>query len=227
MSHIMCDVIWWLPLSLFRGCSQVGILRALNEAGIPIDMVGGTSIGSLMGALYAEEKSNSRMRVRAREWAMVCWTLYWREKSTLEQNVGLVVVTFALIFVSFSNVFSSWHIRISSFLTYHYTYVSPATSFFSQDMTSYFKKILDLTYPITSMFSGASFNSGISSVFKDKQIEVRFENKSSKKTENKSISGIHVLHMKMTFISHLRWALSLYLRYCALITCSVRILINN
>lgn len=59
-------------LSLFRGCSQVGILRALNEAGIPVDMVGGTSIGSFMGALYAEEKSNSRMRVRAREWAMVC-----------------------------------------------------------------------------------------------------------------------------------------------------------
>lgn len=58
--------------SLFRGCSQVGILRALNEAGIPIDMVGGTSIGSFMGALYAEEKSYSRMRVRAREWAMVC-----------------------------------------------------------------------------------------------------------------------------------------------------------
>nr|XP_040051038.1 patatin-like phospholipase domain-containing protein 7 isoform X2 [Gasterosteus aculeatus aculeatus] len=92
-----------------RGCSQVGILRALNEAGIPVDMVGGTSIGSLMGALYAEEKNNSRMRVRAREWAM--------------------------------------------------------------DMTSYFKKILDLTYPVTSMFSGASFNSGLRSVFKGKQIE--------------------------------------------------------
>lgn len=58
-----------VPLS--RGCSQVGILRAINEAGIPVDMVGGTSIGSLMGALYAEEKSSSRMRVRAREWAMV------------------------------------------------------------------------------------------------------------------------------------------------------------
>uniref|UniRef100_A0A3Q4H8L3 lysophospholipase n=1 Tax=Neolamprologus brichardi TaxID=32507 RepID=A0A3Q4H8L3_NEOBR len=54
-----------------RGCSQVGILRALNEAGIPVDMVGGTSIGSFMGALYAEEKSISRMRVRAHEWAMV------------------------------------------------------------------------------------------------------------------------------------------------------------
>lgn len=58
-----------------RGCSQVGILRALNEAGIPIDMVCGTSIGSFMGALYAEEKSSSRMRVRAREWAMVCWCI--------------------------------------------------------------------------------------------------------------------------------------------------------
>uniref|UniRef100_A0A665UVF5 Patatin-like phospholipase domain containing 7b n=1 Tax=Echeneis naucrates TaxID=173247 RepID=A0A665UVF5_ECHNA len=92
-----------------RGCSQVGILRALKEAGIPIDLVGGTSIGSFMGALYAEEKSYSRSRVRAREWAM--------------------------------------------------------------DMTSYFKKILDLTYPVTSMFSGASFNSSVSSVFKDKQIE--------------------------------------------------------
>uniref|UniRef100_A0A673XZL6 lysophospholipase n=1 Tax=Salmo trutta TaxID=8032 RepID=A0A673XZL6_SALTR len=92
-----------------RGCSQVGILRAINEAGIPVDMVGGTSIGSLMGALYAEEKSSSRMRVRAREWAM--------------------------------------------------------------GMGSIFKNVFDLTYPVTSMFSGASFNNSISSVFKDKQIE--------------------------------------------------------
>lgn len=52
-------------------------------------------------------------------------------------------------------------------------YLSVLISFIPQDMTSYFKKILDLTYPITSMFSGASFNSSISSVFKGKQIEVR------------------------------------------------------
>ncbi|XP_011477944.1 patatin-like phospholipase domain-containing protein 7 isoform X2 [Oryzias latipes] len=92
-----------------RGCSQVGVVRALREGGIPIDMVGGTSIGALMGALYAEEKSISRMRVRAREWAM--------------------------------------------------------------NMTSHFKRILDLTYPVTSMFSGAAFNYSISSVFSDRQIE--------------------------------------------------------
>ena len=42
-----------------------------------------------------------------------------------------------------------------------------------QDMMSMVKTMLDLTYPITSMFSGAGFNSSISSVFKDRQIEVR------------------------------------------------------
>ncbi|PWN33251.1 patatin-domain-containing protein [Meira miltonrushii] len=37
-----------------RGISHVGFLRALEESGIPVDMVGGTSIGSLVGGLYAK-----------------------------------------------------------------------------------------------------------------------------------------------------------------------------
>ncbi|XP_007898535.1 patatin-like phospholipase domain-containing protein 7 isoform X2 [Callorhinchus milii] len=92
-----------------RGCSQVGIIRALHEAGIPIDLVGGTSIGSFVGALYAEERNFNRTKTRASQWA--------------------------------------------------------------KEMMSFFKKVLDLTYPITSMFSGSSFNSSISNTFKDKQIE--------------------------------------------------------
>uniref|UniRef100_A0A3Q2C6Z0 lysophospholipase n=1 Tax=Cyprinodon variegatus TaxID=28743 RepID=A0A3Q2C6Z0_CYPVA len=92
-----------------RGCSQVGIMRALCEAGIPVDLIGGTSIGALMGALYAEDRSLSRMRIRAREWAM--------------------------------------------------------------EMTSTFKKVLDFTCPVSSMFTGAGFNSSISNVFQSKQIE--------------------------------------------------------
>ncbi|XP_055397676.1 patatin-like phospholipase domain-containing protein 7 isoform X6 [Bubalus kerabau] len=92
-----------------RGCAQVGIIRALTEYGIPVDMVGGTSIGAFMGALYSEERSYSQIRIRAKQWA--------------------------------------------------------------EDMMSMVKTMLDLTYPITSMFSGAGFNSSISSVFKDKQIE--------------------------------------------------------
>uniref|UniRef100_A0A4W3GSD8 lysophospholipase n=1 Tax=Callorhinchus milii TaxID=7868 RepID=A0A4W3GSD8_CALMI len=52
-----------------RGCSQVGIIRALHEAGIPIDLVGGTSIGSFVGALYAEERNFNRTKTRTR-WAL-------------------------------------------------------------------------------------------------------------------------------------------------------------
>ena len=36
-----------------RGIAQIGIIRAMEEAGIPIDMIGGTSIGAFIGALYA------------------------------------------------------------------------------------------------------------------------------------------------------------------------------
>lgn len=56
---------------LCRGCSHIGVLKALEEAGVPVDLVGGTSIGSFIGALYAEERSASRTKQRAREWAKV------------------------------------------------------------------------------------------------------------------------------------------------------------
>lgn len=92
-----------------RGCAHVGIIRALNEAGIPIDIIGGTSIGSFMGALWAEETNFTRFKQRAREWC--------------------------------------------------------------RDMNCLWKKLFDLTYPSTAMFSGASFNRTIESVFHDRQIE--------------------------------------------------------
>ncbi|KAG5372891.1 Lysophospholipase NTE1 [Yarrowia sp. C11] len=38
-----------------RGISHIGIIKALEDAGIPIDFVGGTSIGSFIGGLYAKE----------------------------------------------------------------------------------------------------------------------------------------------------------------------------
>lgn len=38
-----------------RGISHIGVLRALSEQGMPIDMVGGTSIGSFVGGLYARD----------------------------------------------------------------------------------------------------------------------------------------------------------------------------
>lgn len=39
-------------------------------------------------------------------------------------------------------------------------------------MTSVLEPVLDLTYPVTSMFTGSAFNRSIHRVFQDKQIEV-------------------------------------------------------
>jgi NTE family protein len=37
------------------GLSHIGVLEALENAGIPIDLIAGTSMGSVIGALYARE----------------------------------------------------------------------------------------------------------------------------------------------------------------------------
>jgi lysophospholipid hydrolase len=52
-----------------RGISQVGVIRALEEAGIPIDIVGGTSIGAFIGALYARDADVVPMYGRAKRFA--------------------------------------------------------------------------------------------------------------------------------------------------------------
>jgi NTE family protein/lysophospholipid hydrolase len=44
-----------------RGLAQIGVLRALKEAGVPIDRVGGTSMGSLIAALAALGQSVERI----------------------------------------------------------------------------------------------------------------------------------------------------------------------
>ncbi|XP_061173760.1 patatin-like phospholipase domain-containing protein 7 isoform X2 [Saccostrea echinata] len=92
-----------------RGLSHVGMVRALVEAQIPVDMVGGTSMGAFIGALYADAVNLTSFSQRARDW-----------------SIG---------------------------------------------MTSLWKKILDITYPVTSMFTGKAFNDSIEEVFGHRQIE--------------------------------------------------------
>jgi NTE family protein len=48
-----------------RGFAHLGALRALEEAGVPIDVVGGTSIGAVMGALCAQGLSDEERVERA------------------------------------------------------------------------------------------------------------------------------------------------------------------
>jgi len=37
-----------------RGFAEIGVIRALEREKVPIDVVAGTSVGSLIGALYAD-----------------------------------------------------------------------------------------------------------------------------------------------------------------------------
>jgi predicted acylesterase/phospholipase RssA/CRP-like cAMP-binding protein len=47
-----------------RGFAHLGVIRALEEAGVPVDVVGGTSIGAIVGALCALDLDDTA-RVRA------------------------------------------------------------------------------------------------------------------------------------------------------------------
>lgn len=52
-----------------RGIAHVGVIRALEEAGLPIDIIGGTSIGAFIGALYAWDADVVPMYGRAKKFA--------------------------------------------------------------------------------------------------------------------------------------------------------------
>ncbi|XP_023346328.1 neuropathy target esterase sws [Eurytemora carolleeae] len=91
-----------------RGAAHLGMLRSMFEAGIPIDKVGGVSIGAFMGALWAIHRDIDEMTAKSRKW--------------------------------FYN------------------------------MTRY-SGLLDLTYPMTSLFTGGYFNWTLTETF-DKEIQI-------------------------------------------------------
>ncbi|XP_065209623.1 neuropathy target esterase sws isoform X2 [Planococcus citri] len=92
-----------------RGAAHVGMIKSIQEAGIPIDMVGGVSIGAFMGGLWCMERNITTVTQKARQWAF--------------------------------------------------------------KMTHWWRQLLDLTYPVTSMFTGRDFNATIKATFNDTQIE--------------------------------------------------------
>ncbi|KAI8887491.1 patatin-domain-containing protein [Backusella circina FSU 941] len=92
-----------------KGIGHIGIIQAIEEAGIPIDIIGGTSIGSFVGSLYA-------------------------------RNVDLVSVI-------------------------------ARTKLFAGRMSSVWRQLMDLTYPLTAWFTGHEFNRSIWKCLGDSQIE--------------------------------------------------------
>ena len=53
-----------------RGFAHVGVIRVLEQEKIPIDLIVGTSVGSLIGALYAHELNSFELE----------WTAFTLEK---------------------------------------------------------------------------------------------------------------------------------------------------
>ena len=90
-----------------RGCSHVGMIKAILEAGIPIDHVAGVSIGSLIGGLYCQERDITELTVKARG--------------------------------------------------------------FCQKINQYWRQAFDLTWPLTSYFTGKEFNARIRDCFTDER----------------------------------------------------------
>jgi len=54
-----------------RGLAHIGVLRVLKEEGIPIDIIAGTSIGAVVGSLYALRRNITRIEETADK---ISWT---------------------------------------------------------------------------------------------------------------------------------------------------------
>ena len=64
-----------------RGIAHIGVLKVLEDEGIPIDMIAGTSAGSIFGAMYAAGRSIDEMIQFAagiqRQYSFVTGFRYW------------------------------------------------------------------------------------------------------------------------------------------------------
>ncbi|HSQ78718.1 MAG TPA: patatin-like phospholipase family protein, partial [Nitrospirota bacterium] len=56
-----------------RGFAHIGVIRALEQEKVPIDMIVGTSVGSLIGAIYANDTNSFELE----------WTAFTLEKDDL------------------------------------------------------------------------------------------------------------------------------------------------
>lgn len=63
-----------------RGLAHIGFLRAIEEAGIPIDMIGGTSFGAFVGGLYARDVDSVSIMSGVRKFCLSMsstWAMAW------------------------------------------------------------------------------------------------------------------------------------------------------
>lgn len=72
-----------------KGFAHIRILKALDDAGVPIDYIGGTSIGSIIGSLYAIGYDPETMEkiVREQDWNVVMYDRIPRILMPVEQKL--------------------------------------------------------------------------------------------------------------------------------------------
>ena len=105
-----------------RGLAHIGFLRAIEEAGIPIDMIGGTSFGAFVGGLYAKEVDSVSIMAGVRKFCLSMsstWTMAWDltypvaawfSGAGFNRTMRKMCVAFLFFFPSvfFFKIFSCW-----------------------------------------------------------------------------------------------------------------------
>lgn len=73
-----------------KGIAHVGAIRAIEEAGVPVDVVTGTSMGSIVGSLYALGYTPDEMAgvVGSRDWAALFTDAVDRREASVERRLA-------------------------------------------------------------------------------------------------------------------------------------------
>jgi len=64
-----------------KGCAHIGVIRALEEKGVPIDYIAGTSMGAIIGSLYAMGYTPDEMEVLIQSNEFLSW-----QKGKMDEN---------------------------------------------------------------------------------------------------------------------------------------------
>lgn len=119
-----------------RGFAHIGVLKALNESNIYPDIISGTSMGSLVGVLYAAGKTPEEIQSLVKESPVIKMVkLAWGKNGMFEMdNIRKMLETeigtdnFSALkkpfFVSVSNINKGKHEVISSGSLYNYVLAS-------------------------------------------------------------------------------------------------------
>ena len=110
---LLCGIFFCLPLQAqkvglvlsgggAKGCAHIGVIKALEEQGIPIDYIAGTSMGAIIGSLYAMGYSPDEMEKLIKSNEFIAWqrgkideysTYYFKRRDPTPEfiNVGISV----------------------------------------------------------------------------------------------------------------------------------------